>query len=171
MNPQLLMVNRRAFLAGVAAFGAVAFAGGSAVAAPRSGGGSLSSYAQDGSAPAGQIILARTMSELTTLHPQLERFTSALAISYHVNEGLVKFAPTFELVPGLASDWTVSDDQLTLHLQPAARRDLARWPALHLHRCQVHHRHGRQRSEPIARAGYRPQLHRARWKRRMIRPW
>ena len=54
------------------------------------------------------------MSELTTLHPQLERFTSALAISYHVNEGLVKFAPTFELVPGLASEWTVSDDQLTL---------------------------------------------------------
>jgi peptide/nickel transport system substrate-binding protein len=106
-------VNRRSFLAGIAAFGAAAVAGGSVAAAPRSGSASLQSSDQDGAAPAGQIILARTMSELTTLHPQLERFTSALAISYHVNEGLTKFAPTFELVPGLASDWTVSDDQLT----------------------------------------------------------
>ncbi|MGH2551260.1 MAG: ABC transporter substrate-binding protein, partial [Thermomicrobiales bacterium] len=40
-------------------------------------------------------------------------FTSALAVAYHINEGLVKFAPTFELVPGLATDWTVSEDELT----------------------------------------------------------
>jgi peptide/nickel transport system substrate-binding protein len=112
-EPSVSQLNRRAFLAGVAAIGAAGLAGGAAVAAPRPSGGVASRIAQDQAAPSGQIILARTMSELTTLHPQLERFTSALAISYHVNEGLVKFAPTFELVPGLASDWTVSDDQLT----------------------------------------------------------
>ena len=116
-SPALLSaVSRRSFLAGVAAIGAAGIAGGSSVAASpaRRAGSSFSSAQQDQAAPTGQIILARTMSELTTLHPQLERFTSALAISYHVNEGLVKFAPTFELTPGLASEWTVSDDQLTL---------------------------------------------------------
>ena len=106
-------LSRRSFMAGVAALGAAGIVGGSAVAAPRPVSGVSSRSPQDQAAPSGQIILARTMSELTTLHPQLERFTSALAISYHVNEGLVKFAPTFELVPGLASEWTVSDDQLT----------------------------------------------------------
>jgi len=102
--------NRREFLAGIAAISAVGFAG-SAAAAPAGKSGTLTSAGQDG--PSGQIILARTMSELTTLHPQLGRFTSALAVAYHVNEGLTKFAPTFELVPGLASERTVSDDQLT----------------------------------------------------------
>ena len=63
--------------------------------------------------PSGQIILARNLSELSTLHPFVARFTSALAVAYHVNEGLTKFAPDFGVTPGLASEWTVSDDQLT----------------------------------------------------------
>jgi peptide/nickel transport system substrate-binding protein len=53
------------------------------------------------------------MSELTTLHPFVARFTSALAAAYHVMEGLTKFSPNFEIVPGLASEWAVSEDQLT----------------------------------------------------------
>lgn len=108
-NEQTWRFDRRAFLAGISAL-SVAGMGSSALAAPIAGGKPNVSSLQDG--PNGQIILARTMSELTTLHPHLERFTSALAISYHVNEGLTKFSPTFELVPGLASDWTVSDDAL-----------------------------------------------------------
>lgn len=63
--------------------------------------------------PTGQIILAATMSELTTLHPFATRFTSAKAVAYHVNEGLTKFAPDFGILPGLATKWDVSNEQLT----------------------------------------------------------
>ena len=74
-------LSRRSFMAGVAALGAAGLAGGSAVAAPRQAGRVVARSTQDQAAPSGQIILARTMSELTTLHPQLERFTSALAVA------------------------------------------------------------------------------------------
>jgi peptide/nickel transport system substrate-binding protein len=63
--------------------------------------------------PTGQILKAASMSELTTLHPFMTRFTSAKAVGYHVNEGLTKFAPDFAILPGLATKWEVSDDQLT----------------------------------------------------------
>ncbi len=63
--------------------------------------------------PAGQLIYGARMSELTTLHPFAARFTSALAVSYHINEGLTKFAPDFGILPGLATKWDVSTDQTT----------------------------------------------------------
>lgn len=63
--------------------------------------------------PVGQIIYASRMSELTTLHPFVARFSSALAASSHINEGLTKFAPNFGIQPGLATKWEVSSDQLT----------------------------------------------------------
>ncbi|HEV2528627.1 MAG TPA: ABC transporter substrate-binding protein [Thermomicrobiales bacterium] len=98
-------VTRRELLAGAAgAAGLVALAGPSVA---------RGAVRQDAAVPSGQIIYATRMSELTTLHPFLARFTSALAVAYHINEGLVKFAPTFELVPGLATEWTISEDQLT----------------------------------------------------------
>jgi peptide/nickel transport system substrate-binding protein len=114
MESALSPLTRRTFLAGTAAAGAAGLLGRSAAASSGSGArAGFSRLGQEAAAPSGQIIRAATMSELTTLHPQLARFTSALAVAYHVNEGLVKFAPTFELVPGLATDWTISEDQLT----------------------------------------------------------
>jgi peptide/nickel transport system substrate-binding protein len=105
-------ISRRAFLAGAAGMGVAAgLMAMPAAAAPA--GTAARSLVRNQTTPAGQIILARTMSELTTLHPATARFTSALAIAYHVNEGLTKFSPNFEILPGLATDWTISDDQLT----------------------------------------------------------
>ncbi|MGH2531525.1 MAG: ABC transporter substrate-binding protein [Thermomicrobiales bacterium] len=101
-------VTRRTFLTGVAALGV------SAGALAGTAGGLRSAAAQDQTTPSGQIIYAARMSELTTLHPFVARFTSALAAAYHVMEGLTKFSPNFEIVPGLASEWTVSEDQLSL---------------------------------------------------------
>jgi peptide/nickel transport system substrate-binding protein len=99
-------VSRRTVLAGAAALGAAGLVGPAAARA-------RPAARQEQTTPSGQIIFARTMSELTTLHPFAARFTSALAAAYHVVEGLTKFSPNFEIVPGLASDWTVSEDQLT----------------------------------------------------------
>jgi peptide/nickel transport system substrate-binding protein len=104
-------IDRRAFVAGVAALGAVSLTGSAHAAGTANT--RVTARAAQATEPAGQIIRAATASELITLHPQLARFTSALAVAYHINEGLTKFAPTFELVPGLATDWTVSEDQLT----------------------------------------------------------
>ncbi len=114
-------VTRRTFLTAVAALGFSAgamarFAGGQAAAAPARPAGGLGPalrQEQTTPTPTGQIIYAARMSELTTLHPFVARFTSALAVAYHVNEGLTKFAPDFAIVPGLASEWTISEDQLT----------------------------------------------------------
>ena len=108
-------VTRRTVLTGAAALGVAAGLPGVAgvAAAARPARGRSSALAQDQVTPSGQIIYAARMSELTTLHPFAARFTSALAAAYHVCEGLTKFAPTFEIVPGLASEWTVSEDQLT----------------------------------------------------------
>lgn len=101
-------LTRRGFLGratalGVAAMGVDALTAGGAAAAQATP-----------VTPTGQIIRASTMSELTTLHPFMTRFTSARAVAYHVNEGLTKFEADFTIVPGLATDWVVSEDQLTL---------------------------------------------------------
>ena len=107
-------VSRRTLLTRAAAIGAagVAVLPGGLGAAPANPGRVQAVVSRQGqAAPFGQIIYAARMSELATLHPFLGRFTSALAVAYHVNEGLVKFSPNFELVPGLASEWTVSEDQ------------------------------------------------------------
>ena len=106
-------VTRRTLLTGAAALGVAAGLPGAGLAAPARPGRIASVANQNQAAPSGQIILARAMSELTTLHPFVARFTSALAAAYHVMEGLTKFSPNFEIVPGLASEWTVSEDQLT----------------------------------------------------------
>ncbi len=76
-------------------------------------GGNAPTVAVEKVTPTGQIIYAARMSELTTLHPFAARFTSALAASYHINEGLTKFAPDFGILPGLATKWDISGDQLT----------------------------------------------------------
>lgn len=114
-STRLSPFTRRSFMAGAGALGVTALGSRSNVAASPAPLAKPTRYwsMQADSAPAGQIIAATRMTELATLHPQLARFTSALAVAYHVNEGLVKFAPTFELVPGLASDWSISEDQLT----------------------------------------------------------
>lgn len=60
-----------------------------------------------------QIVMATKMTELADLNPLSARASRAIALSYHVNEGLTKFAPDFSVVPGLAEDWTLSDDALS----------------------------------------------------------
>jgi peptide/nickel transport system substrate-binding protein len=109
-------VTRRAFLTGAAALGvsagALAAPAAARVAAASVGPDRGFAAAQEPTAPTGQLIYAARMSELTTLHPFAARFTSALAAAYHVNEGLTKFAPDFSIVPGLASEWAISEDQL-----------------------------------------------------------
>ena len=62
--------------------------------------------------PKGQIVFATRMSELGDLHPFTARLSRAMAVSYQINEGLVKFAPDLSIVPGLASSWTVSKNEL-----------------------------------------------------------
>ncbi len=86
-------------------------------------GGAASTVAAEKVTPTGQIIYASRMSELTTLHPFAARFTSALAVSYHINEGLTKFAPDFGILPGLATKWDVSADQstFTFTLRPGVK--------------------------------------------------
>lgn len=111
-------VTRRAFLTGAAALGvsAGALAGPAAARVAAAAAGPARGFAaaaQEPAAPTGQIIYAARMSELTTLHPFAARFGSALAAANHVNEGLTKFAPDFSIVPGLASEWAISEDQLT----------------------------------------------------------
>ncbi len=86
-------------------------------------GGAAPTVAAEKVTPTGQIIYASRMSELTTLHPFAARFTSALAVSYHINEGLTKFAPDFGILPGLATKWDVSADQstFTFTLRPGVK--------------------------------------------------
>ncbi len=69
--------------------------------------------------PGGQIIFATRISELETLHPFTTRLGRAQAVSYHINEGLTKFTPTAQIVPGLAESWEVDDDDIvyTFHLR------------------------------------------------------
>lgn len=62
--------------------------------------------------PKGQIVFATRMSELADLHPFTARLSRAMAVSYQINEGLVKFAPDLSIVPGLASSWSVSKNEL-----------------------------------------------------------
>ena len=62
--------------------------------------------------PTGQIVFATRMSELADLHPFTARLSRAMAVSYQINEGLVKFAPDLSIVPGLATAWTVSKNEL-----------------------------------------------------------
>lgn len=63
-------------------------------------------------APKGQIVFATRMSELADLHPFTARLSRAMAVAYQINEGLVKFAPDLSIVPGLASAWSVSKNEL-----------------------------------------------------------
>lgn len=63
-------------------------------------------------APKGQIVFATRMSELGDLHPFTARLSRAMAVAYQINEGLVKFAPDLSIVPGLASSWSVSKNEL-----------------------------------------------------------
>jgi peptide/nickel transport system substrate-binding protein len=111
-------ITRRALLTRLAALGVSAGALGAldargAAAAGAAAGRLARAPFREQITPTGQIIRASTMSELTTLHPYAVRFTSAKAVAYHVNEGLTKFAPDFGILPGLATSWQVSDDQLT----------------------------------------------------------
>lgn len=73
--------------------------------------------------PRGQIVFATRMSELADLHPFTARLSRATAVSYQINEGLVKFAPDLSIVPGLASSWTVSKNELvyTFRLRKGVR--------------------------------------------------
>ncbi len=111
------------------ASGGSATASARSVASPSVGaagqiGGNAPTAAVEKVTPTGQIIYAARLSELTTLHPFAARFTSALAVSYHVNEGLTKFAPNFGILPGLATKWVISGDQLTFTF---ALRQGAKW--------------------------------------------
>ncbi len=73
--------------------------------------------------PTGQIVFATRMSELADLHPFTARLSRAMAVSYQINEGLVKFAPDLSIVPGLATAWTVSKNELvyTFRLRKGVR--------------------------------------------------
>jgi len=62
--------------------------------------------------PTGQIVFATRMSELGDLHPFTARLSRAMAVSYQINEGLVKFAADLSIVPGLATAWKVSKNEL-----------------------------------------------------------
>ena len=104
--------------------GATSAAPSAAVSAANQVGGTVAATAAaEKVTPTGQIIYAARMSELTTLHPFAARFTSALAVSYHINEGLTKFAPDFGILPGLAMKWDVSADNLvfTFALRPGVK--------------------------------------------------
>lgn len=107
-------LTRRRLLGGVAALGfASLVAGCSEPPAPGNLGATGSSGAPAGGKELAQIVLATKMSELEDLNPLSARGSRGIAVSNHVNEGLTKFAPDFSVVPGLATDWKVSDDVLT----------------------------------------------------------
>ncbi|MGH2560528.1 MAG: ABC transporter substrate-binding protein [Thermomicrobiales bacterium] len=117
-RPQGSRLTRRTLLGQVTAIGVGAIAADAlatpAAASPAIQHGNVTRAAQEAGTPTGQILRAANMSELTTLHPFMTRFTSAKAAAYHINEGLTKFEADFSIVPGLATEWVVSDDQLTL---------------------------------------------------------
>lgn len=67
--------------------------------------------------PTGQIVFATRTTELENLNPLTTALGRAQAVAYHINEGLTKFSPTGEILPGLAESWDVSDDNLTYTFQ------------------------------------------------------
>ncbi len=75
--------------------------------------GTLNPALAQGSEPDGQIVFATRITELESLNPLTVALSRAQAVAYHVNEGLTKFSPTGEIVPGLAESWEISEDNLT----------------------------------------------------------
>jgi peptide/nickel transport system substrate-binding protein len=105
-DPPRQVVSRRVFLTGSAALG-------TALASGCSSSSSSSSATGGGSAGQGQIAMATKMSELADLHPITAKGARGIAVVHHVCEGLTKFAPDFRVMPGLATEWKVSDDALS----------------------------------------------------------
>ena len=67
-----------------------------------------------GSAPDDLTTLQRGMSgEPESLDPQKARSVQAADVLRDIREGLVSYSPSGEIVPGLATHWAVSDDNLT----------------------------------------------------------
>ena len=53
-------------------------------------------------------------------------------VSGNIYEGLLRYSPKLEPLPGLAESWTVSADAKVYTFKLAARRDLARRQAIYL---------------------------------------
>lgn len=51
--------------------------------------------------------------EVTELNPYLSTDTPSRTVTDLIYEGLVRYSPELEIVPGLASSWKISDDQRT----------------------------------------------------------
>lgn len=105
-------ISRRAFIDGSVALGVstLVFTAGSSTGVAARTARSMAGATQT---EATRLVFASRLTELADLHPFSARLSRALAVSYHINEGLTKFATDFTIVPGLAESWEISDDNLT----------------------------------------------------------
>jgi oligopeptide transport system substrate-binding protein len=70
-----------------------------------------------------QVLHVGNGAELQTLDPHRAEDTSSFNVLLDIYEGLISESPTGELIPGVASTWTVSEDGKTyvFNLRPEAR--------------------------------------------------
>jgi oligopeptide transport system substrate-binding protein len=70
-----------------------------------------------------QVLHVGNGAELQTLDPHRAEDTSSFNVLLDIYEGLIAEAPNGDLIPGVASTWTVSDDGKTyvFNLRPEAR--------------------------------------------------
>ena len=74
------------------------------------------------------------------IRPPLVGIYAAVAPAYNC---LIRTSPydplALDIIPELADTWDISDGGKTHHLSSAQRREVARWHALFVGRCEVHH--------------------------------
>jgi peptide/nickel transport system substrate-binding protein len=78
-----------------------------------SGGNDADDGTPDSGKTGGKIVGAWTQGELPNLDPVLSDFFHQQEIIMNVFDSLVQVTPTLEIVPGIATDWTVEDDGTT----------------------------------------------------------
>ena len=79
--------------------------------------------AQAGAAERGGTLVIGNGDEPRVLAANFNANVPDVMVGCMVYDGLVRFAPGFEIVPGLATSWEISPDGLvyTMHLDPAAK--------------------------------------------------
>ena len=70
-----------------------------------------------------QVLHVGNGAELQTLDPHRSEDTSSFNVQLDLYEGLIAESPKGELIPGVAKDWTISEDGKTyvFNLRPEAR--------------------------------------------------
>ena len=102
------------------AFGAPSHGRGRALLRLAQGGSTVTTEAPtspEGEAQAGGIITAGTNQEPDTLHPYVSQTVTAADVYYGIMDGMMTYDSNQQLVPRLATEFSISDDGLTYTFQ------------------------------------------------------